>query len=123
MAVLSDGTCSRALALVIDHAPVPGRITLVGNLEQGDHLLGGSGMITDRDPTPEEFTKLRKSQRSNCVAAALFAITLGAIAILEIVRARSDGEMRIFGYILLAVAAGYVFVFWRSLRQYREMAN
>ena len=79
-------------------------------------------MITDRDPTPEEYVKLAESQRWNCVAAALFAITLGAIAVLEIVRARSDGEMRIFGYVLLAVAFGYALVFWRSLRQYREMA-
>jgi hypothetical protein len=80
-------------------------------------------MITDRDPTPEEFIKLRKGQRSNCVAAALFAITLGIIAILEIVRVRRDGEMRIFGYILLAIAVGYALVFWRSLRQYREMSG
>ncbi len=77
-------------------------------------------MITERDPTREELAKSAKSERWNCVAAALFAITNGALGALEILRGKN--QMQFFGYVLIAVAIGYIFVFWRSLRRYRELA-
>jgi hypothetical protein len=76
-------------------------------------------MITDRDPTPEELAKAAKSERWNCVAAALFTITFAALGIFDLVRAKS--QVPSFSYALLALAIGYVFIFWRSLRRYKEL--
>jgi hypothetical protein len=76
-------------------------------------------MITERDPTPAEYTKIKKSQWWNCVAAALFAVTFMGLGVLNVLRVKS--EIPFYGYILVAFGLGYVFVFWRSFRQYKEL--
>ncbi len=77
-------------------------------------------MITERDPTPEELTKRAKSERWNCVAAALFAITYGGLGLLEVFRGK--GPLPFSGYALLFMGVCWVVICFRSVRRYKAMA-
>ena len=77
-------------------------------------------VITDREPTPQERAKFARSERLYCVAAASFALIFGVIGIVEIAR---KGNMEVFGYVQVVIGIGWLLVFYRSLRRYREMAG
>lgn len=77
-------------------------------------------MITERDPTPAELAKMKKDRWWSCVANALFAVTFMALGLLNMLRRNSVTPY--YAYLLAAMGISYVFVFWQSVKRYKELA-
>jgi hypothetical protein len=76
--------------------------------------------LAEPDPPHEQQAKPLESALSRCVAAAGLAVMFGAVGIWVILRHLG---VPILGYVMLALGACYMFVFFDSLRRYRKMAR